>query len=173
MKTMRPIEEQWIWKSFLRAERSILIFTSSASTLIIFAGVIMRYFLKTDLFGIEELITILVMWLYFIGSGHGSYEDSHIKADMMSSFIKNKQLLKVLNICIYGISTVLISIITAWGIQYAIWSISAGGVTTGWRFPLIISQIPISIGFLLMLFYSLYHLIRTIRPLKKDKEDTK
>lgn len=166
MKKIKPIEEWGIWKAIVHAEKFILVFASAAAALVVFAGVIMRYVLKTDLFGIEEIITIIVMWLYFIGGAYGSYEDSHIKADMLPALIKNPKALKALSIFIYAVSAVLLTVIAIWGLQYAQWSILTSGQTPGWRFPLIISQIPITIGFVLMWFYAIHHMIRAI--LKKS-----
>ena len=169
MKKLKPIEEWIFWKALIHAERFILVFASAAAAAVVFAGVIMRYVIKTDLFGIEEIVTIIVMWLYFIGAAYGSFEDSHIKADMLPALIKNKKALKTLNLAIYGISAALLTVIAFWGLQYAHWSILSGGKSVGWRFPLIISQIPITIGFVLMWFYAICHLVRT--ALKKIDEN--
>ncbi|WP_317854550.1 TRAP transporter small permease [Chakrabartyella piscis] len=94
MATRKPIEETKGWKLLLMGERSILVITSGLATFLVAVGVFMRYVLTKDFFGQEEVVTVVAMWLYWIGGVYGSYEDSHIKADICTDLIKNPKKLK-------------------------------------------------------------------------------
>lgn len=171
MKKIKPIEDWIVWRYMVKCQRFILIVTSIIIVLTITAGVLMRYILKTDLFGIEEIMTLIAMWLYWVGGSYGSYEDSHIKADLCASLIKTERGFKILNIIIHAITVGVLCVLTKWGVEFAIWNIKSGGKTPGWGIPTIASQIPITISFIMMLFYSIYHLIRTIIPRVDTKGD--
>ncbi len=165
MKTVKPIEDWKIWKAALRIERGILALASMAAVICVCASVFMRYILKVDFFGLEEVITLLAMWIYWIGGVYGSYEKSHITADVSNLFIKTNKGKKRLDIVV-GILTVFISGVFAyWSIvYYAVWNIQAGTKTIGLHIPYLASNIAITIGFVMMFLYSLYHLIRVFMP---------
>ena len=69
-----------------------------ASTFVFLAMVIevfVRYVLKSDLFGIEEVILAAVFYLYFFGGSLAGYEDSQIKADLISGALRNKPTMSI------------------------------------------------------------------------------
>ncbi|MDY3868644.1 MAG: TRAP transporter small permease subunit, partial [Pyramidobacter sp.] len=80
----------FLWNTLLRLQRIVMLLTICITTLAVFIEVIMRYIFKTPLVGIEELAAYVAFWLYFIGGTYGSYERSHISADMSSLVFKNK-----------------------------------------------------------------------------------
>ncbi len=147
----------------LKLQKGILIISSLLILLGLFITVTLRYVLKMDLFGIEELLLIPIFLLYFIGAAYGSYEKSHITADLLDSYIKNKKF-KLWNGLITSLITVLVClIITYWNTEYFIWSFNQGAKTSGWGIPLFIPHGTVLMGFILMSFYSLIHLYRQTR----------
>ncbi|WP_416387488.1 hypothetical protein [Chakrabartyella piscis] len=50
-----------------------------------------------------------------------------------------------------------------WSVEYIIWSIQSGGKSVGLKIPLVYSQLPLLIGFILMLFYSVVDFIKLIK----------
>src|SRR5699024_5984200 len=80
-----------IWHLLLHAQRTILIVCSLLLVIGLGATVVMRYILKIDLFGLEELLVIPAFWLYFIGASFGTYEKSHISAELVSVYVKNEK----------------------------------------------------------------------------------
>lgn len=125
--------------------------------------VLLRYIFKMDLFGIEELIIIPSIWLYFMGASYASYEKSHISADIVSSYIKNEKTLIAISIIRGVLSCIIVSIVSYWTLQFLIWGVSSGGKTPVWNIPMYISIIAVFIGFLFMLIYSVFHLVEDIR----------
>jgi TRAP-type C4-dicarboxylate transport system permease small subunit len=165
VKIRKPIEDWIIWKATLRIERGVLALASISAVVCVCASVFMRYILKMDFFGLEEVITLLAMWIYWIGGVYGSYENSHITADISNIFIKTDSAKFRLNV-VTGLLTVLISGVFAyWSVAYyAIWNIKAGTKTIGLHIPYLASNMAITVGFIMMFLYSLYHLIRLFLP---------
>ena len=60
------------------------------------ATVVLRYVLKMNLFGMDEIILCFVFWFYFFGGVNGSREDSQIRADVAATLIKNKKAVWIL-----------------------------------------------------------------------------
>lgn len=127
--------------------------------IVLFTGVIMRYVFKSDVYGIEEITCILALWMYFLGSSYGSYEESHIRADMIQTFSKNKRVVDFSLCCADLVSVIVTAYFSVVGINYFIWNVNAGVRSAYWHFPLLLSQSAITVGMLLMLLYSLYHFL--------------
>lgn len=140
--------------------RLIMVSTTACIIILIAFIVCMRYIVKSDLYASEEIATLLAMWLYFISAGYASYENSHIRADILMEFVKKEMARKVIKCFNQGVAIIVLVFLVYWGIEFAAWSIGAGGKTAGWKIPYIYSQIPITIGFFIMLVYSIYHFIK-------------
>ena len=149
----------------LKVMETILCISGSVSSILIIAGAFMRYVLKKDFFGMDEFIMLSAFWLYFIGSSYASWEDSHINADLVTSFVKNPKALKVLAIIKYSLSIAISSVTTFWCFQFVMWNIEKMPKTAVYKIPVITSQIPILISFIMMTIYLCMHLVIAI---KKD-----
>lgn len=162
MSRLKPIEDNIAWRAAPKAIEVILVVTCALTVLLAGAAAAMRYVFKIDLFGIEEWLTLITMWLYFLGATYGSYEESHIKGDILNLVIKTKKQKKIHQIYVYLYSSVVLVIWGKWALDYVIRCLGTGQRTPGWHFPLWTSQTAVSVGILGMLFYSVYHLIRTV-----------
>lgn len=156
---MRRLAETRIWKWLERLQSVLLMLITAMVAIVLFTGVIMRYVFKSDVYGIEEITCILALWMYFLGSSYGSYEESHIRADMVQTFVKNKRVVDF-SLCFADlVSVVVTAYFSVVGINYFIWNVNAGVKSAYWHFPLLLSQSAITVGMLLMLLYSLYHFL--------------
>ncbi|MCM3766273.1 TRAP transporter small permease [Neobacillus niacini] len=152
-----------IWTGLLRLQRTILILTSILIVLGISITAIFRYVFKVDIFGMEEIIVIFAFWLYFTGGAYGSYERSHISADIISSYVKNERTKSMIKAATSLITTVLCLIFAWWAVQFFIWSFESGGKSPTLGIPSVVPKSAICFGFILMAFYSIVHLINDIR----------
>lgn len=152
----------------MSVEHGILVTTSFLAAFIVTIGVIMRYFLHLNFFGQEEILTVVAMWLYWVGGIYGSYTNTHIGADLTDVFIKAWKARKIINIVVMLISIGVIGVFTYWAYVYTVWIINLGGCSTGLKIPLIISKITMFIGFLFMGLYTVYHLIRVVQTKESD-----
>ena len=137
-----------------------------ASTFVFLAMVIevfVRYVLKSDLFGIEEIILAAVFYLYFFGGSLAGYEDSQIKADLISGALRNKP--KGLHLL--GIIRNLIEATCAFALAYyTILQIQSnlvlGPCTTTLKIPYNVPQAAILVGWILMGFYPFLRMLREL-----------
>ena len=71
-------------------QKWVLAFTGIIVFVLTIATVFLRYVLTMNVLGLDEIILLVIFWQYFIGAAQGSREDSQIKADMVSTVVKNK-----------------------------------------------------------------------------------
>ena len=159
---MNNIENTLLWKMVITILRLILIFSSVSAVLFIVISVFMRYILRSSLFGVEEIILLAAMWLYFIGGVYGSYKDNHITADVLSTYLKSNRAKKIIRIFVRVFCLVISIVFAVWGIIYISWCFKVGGKTVGLHIPLIYARLPLCISFILMCLFNVYHLFNTI-----------
>jgi len=166
---MKSIEKTLFWKSINWVQRTMLGITSICIMLIVVINVIARYVFNIGIFGIEEMIVIIAMWMYWTGGVVATAENAHIKGDMLDMFIKSKTAKKVLVYIAHAITVAALGLFAWWGWEWNQWNMQMGQRTPGLRWLMIWSQIPLAISFILMFLYSVYHFIRAIFPIKEDE----
>ena len=167
---MKAIENTFIWKLLEKIMRYLLIIAGALLIIIMGISVFMRYVMNSTLFGSEEILALLAIWLYWIGGAYGSYEDSHISADMTDLLIRNEKFRAKYKIFIRGLTVVICGVFAYWGVfKYGVLIVNQGARTTGLHIPLVTSRIALSIAFVLMFFYSIYHFVRSLHPLETEK----
>lgn len=155
------MEQLLFWKILIRLQQGILIACSIVVVLIMCTEVLMRYVFHTDLYGIEEIVVIIAFWLYFIGSAYGSYDKSHVKADLISRILsENKR--QVLNIVINLVMTCLCFLFTYWSVEFIRYSIIEMPRTLAWGIPLAVAHSSVFLGYLLMTFYCSVYFVKEI-----------
>lgn len=148
------------WNILLSLVRYIMIMCSVVSTGCIIYCCVLRYIFKSNFYGSDEIILLFAFWLYFMGAVYGSYEDSHIKADLVSVYVKNIRIKDFSNLIALFITIVVNVIITTWAWNYFMWGLEKMPLSTGLKIPLVIPQSAIFFGMLLMAFYHIFHFIR-------------
>ena len=135
---------------------------------LVFFIVLMRYVFHTNIYGADEIVTLITMWLYFLGAVYGSYEESHIQGDLLNLMFTKRVHYKIHKLYVYTFCVFLMGIWSYWGVDYARTCLASPRATTGLKIPFWCNQLPIAVGMWGMLFYSLYHLIENI--VKKPSE---
>ena len=159
------------WKKIDSINNFFLILTGSLAVLLIFLTVLSRYVFKVDLYGLEEIITVVAFWLYFVGGARGSMEDSHIKADLVDVFVKNvklKYFIKAIAKLIEGFTELVLGYLA---IKLLILNFERMPVTSSLKIPFIIPQFPVAIGFLMMGCFSMYYALLFYLKCKRGRED--
>lgn len=152
-----------IWDIIASIHRLILLICNILSTLFVVANVILRYLFKMDFLGFEEVMCVVILWMYFIGASYGSYEKSHISADMLGSALKSIKSKSIHSIVIGAIDTAVLLVFCYWSIEYFIWNLNNPMVSASLKIPLITSQFAVTLGIFMMLVFSVYYLLREIR----------
>lgn len=156
------ITETIFWKVLRTLVKYIMILCSIASTGCILYSVILRYIFKSNFYGSDEIILMFAFWLYFTGAVYGSYENSHIKADLMNVYVKNIRIKDFINLLAQMIMIVVNVILITWALDYFMWGLEKMPLSTGLKIPLVIPQSAVFFGLLLMGFYHIVHFIRNI-----------
>ena len=134
-----------------------------------FCVVILRYGFETDLFAYEEWLLTICFWLYFMASALGTYENSHINADLLNYLTDNERLkwFRSLLVCLIELAVTLFAVY--WAVlvlrdeiaAYPYWQ-----ATIALKIPFIVPRFALLFGFGLMAFYSalrLYVLFKSRR----------
>lgn len=168
---LERLNQNRFFKAFIRIQDSLLVVCNLSSAIIVVFNVVMRYILKKDLMGSEEILTILMIWMYCVGGAYGSYEGSHITADILSSYVKNENSLKILKFIQELVSVLVLSVVTVQVWKYLQWSLSIGAISTTLKIPMIIPQSSLGVGFTLMLVFHLLRLIDAVYSIFKRNID--
>ena len=156
------------WSVLEKLIRFVMVASSVGMTVCILASVFMRYVLKGNFYGAEDLMLMFAFWLYFIGGAYGSFEDSHIKADIVSIMVKNARIRCAIGLFAQFACIAVNLILSFWALNYMIWDLAKMPATTALHIPLIIPHSAIFFGLLLMLFYHIYYFQRNLRSYIKN-----
>lgn len=159
MSIGKTLNDNAFMKFLVILQKAILIITNGACACIVAVGVFMRYILHKDFFGQEEIITVIAMWLYWIGGVYSSCRDDHIAADVVSTMLKNYTIKKILRIFVLIVSLVILIIFSKWSVDYVTWAIHEWARSMGLKIPLIYGQGALCVGFFGMTFYTVIQLI--------------
>lgn len=152
-------------------------FSTVALTLIICAATFFRYVVKGDLYGYEEWVKILAFWLYFLGAAIGSYNRTHVSADLVNAYLPEGKVKEALAF-LKNLVTVGVSLLFAWygyeffmfGFQGPLGTGIAIPKTTVWRISLWVGYLSVFIGLVFMAIYFTRDLIQSMRILFRRKE---
>ena len=156
------LEQSSFYAGLVKLLRMGLIISNILVTVITFAAVIARS-LNVNLLGYEEVLIICAFWLYMIGSAYGSFEESHIKADIIVIMMKegfSKDLLALLR---NTLSVIIGIIFLLWALQLFQWNIANGQQTPVWRIPVTVAQSSLLFGLTVGTFYHLVHLYNEMK----------
>lgn len=164
---MEKRERNIIWRGLITFERTIIAWTAIGVTIIVALACICRYFLDADLKAYEEYLLPVAFWLYMMGGVYGSYEKSHITADILNIYLKEGKAKDTVRFLKLLFTFILGAIFTWWAFQYVLWGIQMGTKTAVWRIPHVIGQGSIFVGLSLMSMYNLVYLYDDIVLLVK------
>ena len=99
-------------------QKWVLVFTGIIVFVLTIATVFLRYVLTMNVLGLDEIILLVIFWQYFIGAAQGSREDSQIKADMVSTVVKNKTVVAWCHLLARIIECGVIGVCIKWSIDY-------------------------------------------------------
>ena len=147
-----------------------VIMVASASFVVLAVGssAIMRYFVRRDIYGVEELITIAAFWMYFAGAVYATKTRQQISAEMFTIFTKNPKVLYGVAFAQRSITLILCLIYAWWGWEFIFWSVNGGGKTTLWQIPLYVGQSAVFLGLVCMLIYFVRDVVLLLRIKPSD-----
>lgn len=148
-----------IWNGLIHLQKIFMVVAGCMITVLVFVEVLLRYIFGSPLFGVEELICLIAMWLYFIGASYGAYERSHIKAELIHIWFKRPRSYALVRTISSVITFVLSIIMISWTYPYFIWGITKGETSQALLLPMVLSQSAIFVSAILMSLYFFVELI--------------
>ena len=148
----------------------IMVIAGSAVVLLIMAGAFMRYILKMDFYGSEEIILLFGYWLYFIGSISAARGSSHLSANMVNVFTKNQQVIRLFALIRDVLSLVICLLAISWCADYWEWTWELKPVTSVRRIPYYFQQFTMCLSFLMWGVYLVRDCILSVLHLRGGKE---
>ncbi|KZK82920.1 2,3-diketo-L-gulonate TRAP transporter small permease protein YiaM [Pseudovibrio sp. Ad13] len=131
-----------------------------------FLVVIFRYGFGSDLFAYEEWLLIICFWMYFAGAAMGTYDGSHVNADLLTYVIKDPRKAHVRAVVIGSIEFIIAMALVYWSALMIIDEIDSyprWRATIALRIPFFVPRLAMLVGFATMAFYSLLHLIVLVK----------
>ena len=153
-------EESGFWKGLRTLVEWLMIICSVCCSGVLIISTFMRYCMSKNWYGSDEIILIFAFWLYFMGAIYCSYEDSHIKADIVSSLVKNIRTKDAVALVAGVVLVVINAVLIVCVIPYLQDGFARMPLTTSLKIPLVIPRIAIMLSMILMEFYHVYYLIR-------------
>ena len=153
------VEKFFLWKWLLSIQRFLMIICSAAVVLTIVATVVCRYILKINFAGNDEVLIIFALWLYFIGGLYGNYEDSQIKADVLSLIVHSEKTMKRINVLVKFLSLFISIWLAVWAGQYLKLCLKIGGNTPIYHIPMLVSRMALVVGYIAPVVYNVYHFV--------------
>lgn len=159
---MNKLEKTLFWRFLEKFLRTGLVITGTLVTLITFAAVITRE-MNVNFLGYEEILIICAFWLYMLGAAHGSFEKSHISADVIIVMMPDNKTRATITILRNAASLVLGVIFLFWAFDLFMWTIEMQTKTPVWRIPVTVAQSSMLFGLSLVTFYNIVYLYDEIK----------
>lgn len=158
--------------SLAKGAAIILIISGIGVTMAMFIQVILRYVFHSPLFGIEEILIIVICWFYFIGAGYASYKKSYIVVDVLPLVVKNQLLLRQFKVACLILSIVALILLGYFSLEYCQWAATSNIKTQTFELSVNYSSASIVVGVGLMLLYMSIQLGREFRELRQGSKHT-
>jgi TRAP-type C4-dicarboxylate transport system permease small subunit len=151
------------WRQLIRAQRVVMIGASVLVATLVLGSVLMRYVFYYPGMEVEELATMVAMWLYFVGASYGSYDRSHVKAELAHVLIKTPRVYALVKVAASVITVGLAVFMTYLGWGLFKWGLVMAAESPVLRIPMVYSQSAILVSAALMSMYFFVELIDNVR----------
>lgn len=131
--------------------------------LIVASTSILSSFLNINFPGNEELLIIVVFYLYMIGCAYGAYEKSHITAEIIDVIVKDGIFKETVYVIRWILTFILGVVFMIWAIALVQWSFENELKTLVFRLPIAFGQMSIVIGLVLTNFYNFIHMYEAVK----------
>lgn len=160
IEAMINFQEWKVFRIFEKINKFFVITASVVVFLLTIVTVVLRYILHISIFGLDEVIMLVIFYVYMFGASQGSLEDSQIRADMVSTLVHNQKIVEVCHSFARLVEVGVLVICFLWSITYIGNDLRINPTSTILRIPEVFTHITLLIGFLFMLIFSIAWFLR-------------
>lgn len=160
IEKMINFQEWKLFRIFEKINKTFIIAASVIVFLLTIVTVVLRYILKISIFGLDEIIMLVIFYVYMFGASQGSLEDSQIRADMVSTIFHNRKVIEVCHTFARLVEACVLAVCFLWSVTYIGNDLRIVPTTTILKIPEIFTHITLLIGFLFMLIFSAAWFVR-------------
>ena len=154
-------------RSVLFVQKVLLVVCSLLIAVTFGVVVVLRYGFEMNLFAYEEWMMAAAFTLYFIGSAQGSFDNTHIKADLLKEWLRTEAAKRRVDSVIFGLEVLIGAVLSYWAYLMVADDLSRYPdlpATPVYSIPLAVPRGVILLGFVLMTIYSAMHFARLLAP---------
>ncbi len=159
---VNKLEKTKFWLALEKLLRFGLIVCGLGVVLITFAATVTRA-ISVDFRGYEEFLVAFAIWLYMFGTANGSFERSHITAEILKIMMKEGLTKDIFGLIRNVLTLVLGFMFLTWAIELVQWTIVMGTKTPTWRIPMTVSQSAMLFGLAVATFYNTVYLYDEVK----------
>lgn len=159
---------------------AVIILGSFGITCIIAGAAAARYIFKTNFYGYEEIAVLVAFWFYFIGAAYGSYNNTHVSADIVDAYFPESLTKRALTFtrCVItfsacGLFTYYAYGFFEFGFLGPLGNFQFQPTSMVWRIPLWTSYSAIFVGLIFMEIYFFRNLVLSAVALFKNPASKK
>jgi len=130
----------------VRGEEIIVFVSGMFVALAIFIQVLLRYFTPLHLFGIEELVLMVVGWFYLIGASYAIHHEIYLRVELMTILVKNQMLMRAINFTSLILGIIAAGVLCYLTAKYCIWAAGAHVITAGWMVSVNFQLASLAVG---------------------------
>lgn len=145
-----------------KALRVVCVFLSIVVALLMITEIIARYFFSHAFRGLPEIYLLLVMWLYMLGAGLASANNSHLRIGILDHLIRSPRGRRLQKIVVTGLTLVITLYFIWWAIGLILWAFERPQTTPILLLPWLTSQASILVASLLVTAYALRDFIAAL-----------
>lgn len=143
-------------------------------TLVIAGAAAARYVFKTNFYGYEEIAVLIAFWFYFMGAAYGSYNNTHVSADVVDAYFPENTMKRILTVVRHLVTVGVCGLFVFFGFEFFDFSFRGPlgnfqflPTSMVWRIPFWTSRAAIFSGLIFMEVYFIRNLVLSIKALVK------
>ena len=142
--------------------RVVCIFLSVAVAVLMVTEIVARYFFTHAFRGLPEIYLLLVMWLYMLGAGLASANNSHLRIGIFNYLIKSPRGKHVYRLVVTTLTLIIAGFFVWWAVGLIRWAFIRPQTTPILRMPWLTSQASIMVAAILVGAYALRDFIKAL-----------
>lgn len=139
--------------------RAMMIVAGLSLAGLMFVQVVMRYGLDSPFSGIEEVATLLGVWIYFLGMGYATREREHIQGGIVSLLVSDPFKIRLIRFFSSCVCVIAAGVFGYFAIKYSLFVLGKGRLSLYLHWPKGIWNASMIVGFVMMAGYFLIQAI--------------